>query len=156
MSNDLSAGTRVKALDFPESKQVYDHTDHLNMTGTTYSNGSPEVGVRFQAASSGRAAVTISTGMRNNTTANEDRIFCAFQVYVGDPADGVEFQSEEVKLGMSNMAAGSDDIHYGGHLTMLTGLVPGEWYYARFRHRVTLGSGTADLTYRKILVFPIP
>lgn len=156
MTNDLSAGTRVRALDFPRAVQSHDQDSVLNMSTTSYSDGTPEVAVRFQGASSGRAAVCISAGIRNNTAGNEDRIFCAFQVYVGDPADGMEFQSEEVKLGLSNMAAGSDDVHYGGHLTMLNGLIPGEWYYAKFRHRVTLGSGSADIDSRSILVFPLP
>lgn len=156
MTNDLSAGTRVKAVDFPRAQQYYDQTTQANLTSTTYETGTPEVAVRVMAPSSGRVMVTVSAGIRNNTAANQDRLFVSFRVFTGDPADNDLFQTEEVKLGLSNTGAGADDYSYGGHGTMVTGLTPGTYYYFQVRHRVTLGSGTADLAFRKILVIPIP
>lgn len=156
MTNDLSAGTRVKSLDFPRAQQVYDLTSQLNLTTTSYAVGTPEVAVRFQAPSSGRVLVTVSAGVRNNTTANEDRVFVSFRVLEGDPDDANLIQTEDAKLGLSNTAAGADDYTYSGHSSMVQGLTPGTWYYAQVRHRTTLGSGTADISFRKILVFPLP
>lgn len=156
MTNDLSAGTRVKAMDFPRAMQMVDQTTQANITSTSYTNGSPEVAVRFMAPSSGRVLVVIGGGCRNNTAANEDRVFMAFRVLTGDPADGDVYQTEEIKLGLSNPGGGSDDYAYNGHGTMVQGLTPGTWYYCQFRHRVTLGSGTADIAFRKLTVVPIP
>lgn len=156
MTNDLSAGTRVKAVDFPRAAQVTDQTSQLNMTNTTYSTGDPEVAVRVMAPSSGRVLVVVAAGIRNNTAANQDRVFVSFRVFEGDPADNDLYQTEEVKLGLSNTAAGADDYSYGGHGTMVQGLTPGTYYYFQVRHRTTLGSGTADISNRSILVTPIP
>lgn len=156
MTSDLSAGTRVKSLDFPRAQRVTDQTTQANLTSTSYGTGDPEVAVRFLAPTSGKVAVVLSAGVRNNTAANEDRVFVSFRILVGDPADADLFQTEEVKLGVSNTAAGADDFTYAGQATMVQGLTPGTYYYAQVRHRVTLGSGTADISNRSIMVFPIP
>jgi len=158
MTNDLSAGTRVKARDFPRAYQSFNQESQVNITDTSYTpaeTGDPECAVRFLAPSSGRVAVVLSAGVRNNTAANEDRVFVSFRVLEGDPADNELFQTEEVKLGISNSAAGADDFQYAGHATMVQGLTPGVHYYAQIRHRTTLGAGTADISFRKILVFPL-
>jgi hypothetical protein len=154
MTNDLSTGTRVKALDFPRAYQSYHNTTIANISTTTYTVGDPEVAVRFQAPSSGRVAVSISAGVRNNS-ANADRLFVAFRMLEGDPADSNLVQTEDVKLGVSNAATQTDDFQYGGQVTMVGGLTPGAFYYAQVRYRTTLGSGTADIAHRHILVFPV-
>lgn len=156
MTNDLSAGTRVKAVDFPRAQQVSDQTTQANIADTSYVTGTPEVAVRVMAPSSGRVMVRVGAGPRNNTAANQDRVFVSFRVFEGDPADNDLFQTEEVKLGLSNTGAGADDYSYGGHGTMVQGLTPGTYYYFQVRHRTTLGSGTADIGFRSILVTPIP
>ncbi len=160
MSHDsapLSSGTPVRALDFPPAQQVRDSTTISNITDTAYVQGTPEVAVRFQAPTSGRVAVAISAGVRNNSAANQDRLFVSFRILEGDPDDATTVQSEEVKLGISNHPiVPSDGFHYGGHVTMAGGLVPGAFYYCRVRYRTTLGSGTADISARNILVWPIP
>lgn len=156
MTNDLSAGTRVKAVDFPRAQQVSDQTTQANITDTSYVTGTPEIAVRVMAPSSGRVLVVVGAGIRNNTAANQDRVFVSFRAFEGDPADGNLFQTEEVKLGLSNTAAGADDYSYGAHGTMVQGLTPGSYYYFQIRHRTTLGSGSADISNRSILVTPIP
>lgn len=156
MTNDLSAGTRVKAVDFPRAQQVTDQTTLANISDTSYVTGTPEVAVRVMAPSSGRVMVAVSAGIRNNTSANQDRLFVSFRAFEGDPADNNLFQTEEVKLGVSNTGAGADDFSYGGHGSMVQGLTPGTYYYFQVRHRTTLGSGTADISNRSILVIPIP
>lgn len=155
MTNSLSAGTVVKALDFVPAVQSFNNTGINNLTNTTYAVGTPEVAVRFMAPSSGRVAVCLSAGTRNNG-ANADRVFVSYRILEGDPADGNLIQSDEVKRGLSNPATQADNNQYHGHVTMVDGLTPGTYYYAQVRHRTTLGSGTADIPHRCILVFPIP
>ena len=153
----LSAGTPVRALDFPPAQFNFNQTSITNVTATTYQTGDPETAVRFQAPTSGRVAVTIKAIVQNNSAANADRLFVTFRVLSGDPDDAVVFQTDEVKNGVSNAAiTPADEFRYASHTTMVSGLTPGEFYYARVRHRATLGSGTADIGYRHILVFPIP
>lgn len=155
MTNNLSAGTRVKALDFPRAWQSSQVVSVLNQSNTSYSAGTPEIAVRFMAPSSGRIAVALSAGTRNNG-ANADRIFVSFRILEGDPDDNELIQASEVKRGLSNPATQGDDYQYHGHLTMVDGLTPGSYYYAQVQHRTTLGSGTADISHRGILVWPIP
>lgn len=155
-NSPLSSGVPVRALDFPRAHQSFSQESQLNMTDTSYVNGTPEIAVRFIAPTSGRVLVVCGGGVRNNTTANEDRIFLSFRIFEGDPNDNDLIQTEEVKYGRSNTAAGNDDYQYGGHGTMVGGLTPGTFYYAQFRHRTALGSGTADIAFRSLLVIPIP
>lgn len=154
MTNNLSAGTTVRALDFTPAVQTFQTVGVNNVTATSYTAGTPEVAVRFMAPSSGRVAVILSAGTRNNG-ANADRIFVSYRILEGDPADAVLIQSDEVKRGLSNPATQADNNQYHAHGTMVDGLTPGVWYYAQVRHRTTLGSGTADIPHRGILVFPI-
>lgn len=153
----LSAGTEIRALDFPPTQHGFDQSTISNITATTYTVGTPEVAVRFLAPTTGRVAVTIKALVRNNTAANNDRLFVAFRILEGDPNDADLFQTEDVKLGISNNATNTaDEFTYGSQTTMVSGLTPGQFYYGQVRYRTTLGSGTADLAYRQITVFPIP
>lgn len=151
----LSAGVPVRAIDFPRAHFNYNQTTQSNITDTSYVTGSPETGIRFRAPSSGRVCVVLGAIVENNA-ANADRVFVAYRILEGDPDDNDLFQTEEVKFGISNAATGTDEFHYGGHATMVGGLEPGTYYYAQVRHRTTLGSGTADVGYRHLLIFPIP
>lgn len=155
MTNNLSAGTTVRALDFTPAVQTFNNTNINNISATTYTVGTPEVAVRFMAPSSGRVAVVLSAGTRNNG-ANADRIYVTYRVFEGDHANANLVQSEEVARGLSNPATQADNFQYHGHVTMVDGLTPGTYYYFQARHRTTLGSGTADISYRSLLVFPIP
>lgn len=152
---DLSAGTKVQALDFPPAKQLYMNTTVANISDTSYVVGDPEVSVSAVCPTSGRFAVVISGGLRNNA-ANADRLFLTFRVYEGDPADNVVIQQADVKYGLSNQNSQTDDFQYAGHMTLVEGLTPGTRYYFRMLHKTTLGSGTADLSHRHILVWPVP
>lgn len=151
---DLSAGTRVRALDFPRAQQVFANTSINNISSTTYTTGSPEVSVRIQAPTSGRVAVCVGAGTRNNG-ANQDRLFITYRVYEGDPDNNDLFLSSDLKRGVCNPATQGDDFQYHGHMTMVDGLTPGAYYFFQLQHRVT-GSATADLSHRHLFVFPIP
>lgn len=158
-NSPLSAGTQVRAVDFPPTATSMSDTVITNITATTYTTGAPEVGARFQAPTSGRVAITVSAGVRvDSATTPADRLFIAPQVLHGDPNDGNVILAEEVKNGVSTPGTpdATDDYAFGGKMTLLGGLVPGDFYYARVRYRTTLGNGTADLNYRSISVVPIP
>jgi hypothetical protein len=155
----LSTGTEVRAVDFPPAVSNSSDTAITNITATVYTTGTPEVGARFMAPTSGRVAITVSAGIRvDSATAPGDRIFIGYQVFVGDPADNDLLQIEEVKYGLSNIGAAdaTEDYQFGGHTAILGGLEPGTFYYARVRYRTTLGNGTADIQQRGITVIPIP
>lgn len=152
----LSAGTPVRSLDFPPAQFSFSDNDITNIAATSYTQGTDEVAVRFQAPTSGKVAVTVKCGVRNNTAANDDRLFFTFRVLVGDPADGDVFQTYEVKNGISNNATPSaDEFQYTSHTTMVSGLTPGDFYYAQTAYRTTQGTSVCDISYRHILVFPI-
>ena len=153
----LSAGNPVRAMDFPRSMQAVDRTTQLNVTGTSYATGTPEVAVRFLCPTSGRVAVTVAAGIRNNS-ATQDRVWIAFTIYEGDPNDGNQVVVEEVKYGVSNHAISdaSDDYSYQSQTSIVRGLTPGTWYYARVKHKVTTGTGSVDIAERQITVFPVP
>lgn len=153
-SSPLSAGVPFRATDFTRSKFSFAQTDINNISDTSYTVGTPEIAVRFMAPTSGRVAVVLQAGCRNNG-ANADRIFVTYRILEGDPDDGDLFQTDEVKFGRSNPATGADEHQYAGALSIVSGLTPGQFYYAQVRHRTTLGSGTADVAYRGILVFPV-
>lgn len=155
MTNNLSAGTVVKALDFVPAVQSFQDTAINNISTTSYATGSPECSVWAMAPSSGRVAVVLSGGTRNNG-ANADRIFVSYRIFEGDPNSNSLVQSEEVARGLSNPATQADNFQYHGNVTMVDGLTPGTYYYFQARHRTTLGSGTADISYRALLVFPLP
>lgn len=153
----LSAGTPVRALDFPPAQFSFNQDTIANITATTYQTGTNEVAVRFQAPTSGRVAVTVKAITQNNSAANTDRVFVTYRILTGDPDDADLFQTDEIKNGVSSAAIPeADEFRYASHTTMVSGLTPGEFYYARVRYRTTLGSNTADIGYRHILVFPIP
>lgn len=153
-SNPLSAGVPFRATDFPRSKFAFAQTDINNISATSYTVGDPEIAVRFMAPTSGRVAVVLQAGCRNNG-ANADRVFITYRILEGDPDDADLFQTDEVKYGRSNPATGGDEHQYAGALSIVSGLTPGQFYYAQVRYRTTLGSGTADIAYRGILVFPV-
>ncbi len=152
--NPLSAGVPFRATDFTRSKFAFAQTDINNISDTTYTVGTPEIAVRFMAPTSGRVAVVLGAGCRNNA-ANADRIFITYRILEGDPDDADLIQTDEVKFGRSNPATGTDGHQYGANLSIVSGLTPGQFYYAQVRYRTTLGSGTADVAYRSILVFPV-
>lgn len=156
-ASSLTAGTPARAMDFPRSMQAIDRTTQLNVTSTSYATGSPEVAVRFLAPTSGRVAVTVAAGMRNNS-ATQDRCWVAFAIFEGDPNDGNQVVVEEVKYGVSNHAISdaADDYAYQSQTTIVRGLTPGTWYYARVRHKATTGTGSVDIAERQITVFPVP
>jgi hypothetical protein len=152
---DLTAGSKVNALDFPPAVYAADGTTQSNLSNTAYAVGSPEVGVTFIAPTSGRVKITVGGGLRNNA-ANTDRVAIAPQVFVTNSA-GVEVLAPTVTRGVSSEGiASAGDFAYRSRTTLLTGLTPGQQYYARTMQVIFGSNATADLSQRDILVDPAP
>lgn len=148
-------GTFVYGVDFPPSGYDQEWTSILNITATTATVGSPEVGVSMVAPSSGKAFVSVSAGIRNNAATNE-RAVVTYRI-LEDDSNGAEVQAADDLLGVKSCGiAQSQEYQYHGNSSLVTGLTPGRLYYFQVVHRSLNGAGTADISARNILVFPVP
>lgn len=159
MGNDLLGGTRITALDYPPAVQAFDATTIANITSTTYTNGSPEVGVTFMAPTTGRVLLTTGGGVRNNS-ANNDRVFIAPQIFLGTSSAGTEILAPSApQYGISSGGGQTnDDYQFHSRTSLITGLTPGATYYVRTMHAQVNNSGatssTSDLSGRSLVVVP--
>lgn len=152
---DISGGSNVYGKDMPPAAFDLDWTTIANITSTSYITGTPEVGVNFTAPTSGRVLIAIGCGLRNNSAANTDRVIVTFILYE-DSANGPVVTAASAFGGVTmNGTALASEFHYVGGFDMEEGLTPGRNYYAQVVHRVTTGSGTADLASRNIAVIPL-
>lgn len=155
---DISDGMVVHAGDFPPSAFDSDDTGITNLTNGTYVSGAPEVGVTFTAPTSGRVRLTVGGGLRDSS--GVDRVFISPQVFQGVDASGVEILTPSVTNRGCGSVGSSTEFSYFSRTSLLTGLTPGEVYYARVMHTVSAGgtspNGTADIGSRDITVIPVP
>ena len=151
------AGSVVTALELPPAVQAYNATQINNPTNSNYVAGTPEVGVTFTAPASGRVLLIVGGGVGNSAG---NRILLSPQVFRGPDASGVEIVSPYVvERGFSSNNAAASGFHYGTRETMLSGLIPGETYYARVMYAVATADNkgnTSDIASRQITVVPIP
>lgn len=151
---DLLAGSKIRAADFPETVYAQDTTANDNVSSTSYVTGVPEVGVTFIAPTTGRVKISVGASMRNDA-ANTDRVAVTAQVFQTN-ASGTEVLAPTVFRGVSTdgIASAGNYCTYG-HTTLLTGLTPGQQYYARTM-QIKFGSAgtTPDIAMRDILVEP--
>lgn len=149
--------TNVKAWDSPPSVSNYDDTILANVTTSAYFQGVPEVGVTFVAPTSGRVAITVGGGLRDNGSI-ASRIFLAPQVFT-ENSDGTEVLSPSVgPRGVSSLHEATDFM-YISRTSLLTGLTAGNVYYARVMYSmstqpVSPATPTADIASREIAVGP--
>lgn len=151
---DLAPGGQAYGRDFPPSGFDLDWTSQLNISSTSYVSGTPSVGVNVTAPTSGRVLVCVSCGARNNG-ANTDRVIVTYRV-LEDGSEGAVVTSESAYRGVTSIGIGSEEYRYVGTFALEEGLTPGRSYYFQVRHRVTAGSGTADIASRSIAVIPVP
>jgi hypothetical protein len=153
---ELKPGDTLSADWWPESVEAESGTDNNNVTSTSFIAGSPEVGVQFVAARSGRAAVCVSGAMVEQSAG--DRLFLSFQVYRGTSASGTLVYDARTVTGIcthgDTTAAGGQE-ESKGNMTMVDGLTPGSTHYARIVHSTEAGT-TNDVTHRRITVIPLP
>lgn len=141
------AGQISRAVDWPAEVEAIDGTTITGISGTNWQPGSPEVVVSFVAPTSGRVRVTawmhgdVNTGpyIILSFEASTDQAFTApFKTGSFDDAARVSVSSQE-------SAAGS---------RLVSGLSPGQTYWARTVHRTSSGSDDADIGRRSIHVRP--
>lgn len=158
----MAIGTEIKAGDeiskdwWPESVEAQDATTISNITSTSFIPGTPELGVGFISAKTGRCAVCVSAGMFEQSAG--DRLFVSFEVYEGTSASGTLVRSARTGNGISthgDTTAGGSGEMVKGNMTMVEGLTPNVDHYARVVHSVD-GGTTNDLRQRRITVIPLP
>lgn len=151
---DLTAGSRIMAVDTPPAVYTMDTTVLANLSDTSYTPGSPEVGVTFTAPTTGRVLLTIGGGLRNNGS-NSDRVALAPQVFEGADATGTEVLAPTAYRGISSEGiTTAGDFAYRGRTTLLDGLTAGQQYYARVMYIIFGSNATCDISARDILVAP--
>ncbi len=144
-------GTVVRGQDAPATAWAQDDLSQLNITSTAYIPGTPEVAVTFTAPTSGKVRITVGGGIRDN--GGTDRAYIVPQVFRGPASAGAEILAPSV----TNRGYGSvpsSEYAHGSRTSLLTGLVPGETYYARVVFATAGGTGTADISCREISVSP--
>lgn len=152
---DITDGEIVLARDIPPAVMAQDNTILLQLTNTTYATGTPEVGTTFVAPTSGRVVIVVGGGARDNGTG--DRVFLSPQVFIGTDASLDEVLAPTVFRGFGS-DDGTTEFMYASRSSLLTGLTPGQVYYARAVHLTTPGTDpdTADINSREIIVSPVP
>lgn len=149
---EIFAGDEISGDWWPTSVRAVEATDHLNITSTSFTAGSPECSTAFTAPLSGRVLVGVTAEMRNDDTAG-NRVFVSFEIRLGSSAGAVH-TAANVSRGVSttgDTTASAFMIH--GNLSMVDALTPGSTYFVRTMHRVD-GGTTNDIGYRRVIVIP--
>jgi hypothetical protein len=149
---DLTAGSKVKALDTPPTvSDVENGTFTFDATtyGTDHDSGTyADCGAAFVACSTGRAMVLWRAQPLNNTGGQST--FCSYVIRTG----AVVGSGSSVVAAADSRAlehAGTDTPQ-AGTFDLVSGLTPGDTYNVRLEHRVTGGVGT--LLNRSVAVAP--
>jgi hypothetical protein len=150
---EIQAGDEIHSDWWPAAVENDDTTNFLDITSTSYTAGSPECSVLFEAPRSGRVAVCIAAGLQNQDAG--DRVFLSWECYLGTSASGTLVQSAVDTHGVSTSGGPSSLEGTWANMVMLQGLTPGATYFARTMHRVD-GGTTNDVHQRRIIVFPLP
>lgn len=150
---DIEAGDLIETGWWPESVQVQENTDQLNVTSTTSIAGSPECSTTFIAPMSGRVGVVVSAEMRNDDTAG-NRLFVQFEIRLGSSAGAVH-TAVSVTRGVSTTGdLTASQFMVFGNMSMVEDLTPGSTYFIRTMHRVD-GGTTNDIGHRRLVVIPL-
>ena len=148
---DITAGSTVKAQDFPPSQTSLDTTIQDDVSSTSYIAGSPELGVTFEGPTSGKVVVIVSAGAR---TAADQVVLVSFQIFE-DNSSGTEIVAPSADQAFRVYSSNAGKYASGSYTTMVTGLTAGQTYYARTMHRVDGGSTNNDIRHREISVYPV-
>jgi hypothetical protein len=148
---NILVGAPIVAADRPSSVWAVDTTANNDISSTAYIAGTPQVSVTFAAPTSG--AVLLSVGLAASDSAG-NRVHLAPEVRVGSVAGAVVLAADVAARGVGIPGEVTAATHRG-RTTLLTGLTPGQVYFARTMHKVS-GGTTADVVMRSITVVPTP
>lgn len=149
---DLLAGSTIQALDTPPGTYAFDTTDQLNIASTTYIDGTPILAVTFVAPTTGRVWVTTGATIRSGT-AGAERVHVTPEIRVSN-SGGTVVAGPDVDL--HGVYGGGVITQYVTHTrrVLITGLTPGQTYYAHLVHRSTNASNGDDIGGRELSVEP--
>lgn len=151
-------GNSVYGVDMPPTAFDQDWTVIANIASSSYAASQtdvPEVGVAFQAATSGRALLCLSAGVRNNAATNE-RVVVSYKLYE-DSSSGNNTVAASADNGIISIGvASSQEFQYLCTYDLLSGLTPGRQYYAQVVYRSINAAGTGDISSRQITIIPMP
>lgn len=150
---DIEAGELIETGWWPESVQVQENTDQLNVTSTTSIAGSPECSTTFVAPLSGRVAVVVSAEMRNDDTAG-NRLFVQFEIRLTNSSGAVHTAATVVRGVSTTGDLTASQFMTFGNMSMVETLNPGATYFIRTMHRVD-GGTTNDIGHRRLVVIPL-
>ena len=153
---DIRPGDDISAEWWPDSVEAFSTLQISNITSTSWIPGTPEVGVQFVSARTGRAGVCVSAGMTEQSAG--DRLFVSFEVYEGTSASGTLVRSVRAGNGIStsgDTTAGGSAEQVHGNMALVDGLTPFVDHYARIVFQVDAGT-TNDVRHRRITVIPLP
>ncbi len=145
---DREIGNTIASADTPRTVYSRDLSQLTNLSNSMQI-GTPEIGVRFVAPSTGRVLITVGGGARDAT--NDGRIFFAPQVLADNLVDEVLAAAVAI-YGYGTPGSNSDYV-FGSRTGLLSGLTPGRTYYARVM--VQAETTSADLIFRDISVEPV-
>lgn len=151
---DILAGLQIETAWWPESVQVQENTDQLDITSTAYTAGSPECSTTFTAPMSGRIGVVVAAEMRNDDTAG-NRVNVTFELRLGSTSAGTLIVSPVVVRGVGTTGdTTASQFMTNGNMTMVEGLTAGSTYFIRAMHKVD-GGTTNDIGHRRLVVIPL-
>lgn len=154
-------------LDFPPAVSAFDATYISNVSSSTYSAGTPEVGVYFTCPLSSRLMVTVHGGARDNT--NDNRLFMSVQIFKTD-ANGEEIMAPSVPINGWGTPGTNAGMMYASRTFFVDGLTFtggagaalegnlqfGQTYYARVMYSAEVTtSSSVDIANRGIIVEPV-
>ncbi|MGI5155833.1 hypothetical protein [Microbispora sp. CA-102843] len=151
---DTLVGATVKVADFPSAAGAADLSPLDNITSTTYIQGSPIVAATFVAPTSGAVLLSVGLAARDNNTGSASRVHLAPEVRLNNASGAVVLAADVNTRGVGTPGE-SIDFAYRSRTTLLTGLTPGQTYYAQTLHKVS-GGTTADIGVRDITITPTP
>lgn len=139
------AGQIFKALDAPVEDE--DGTD-VNSTSTTFEAGSPVVSVTFNGPPSGKVIVTVYAQLE---CVSPSSAYCGFEIRETNASGTI------VVAASQDVAAAKQEADFAAssRRKLITGLTPGQLYYAQTMHRTSNGANAATLFHRAILVEPV-
>lgn len=141
----------------PPTETANDETYQIELTNTAYAPGTPEIGTTFLAPPSGRVRITVGGGLSDNGGSARDRIILTVQLWTVNTDGSEVIQPVEAPRALISCANNSLPA-YGCTVSMAEGLTPGQLYYIRLMHATSAGTDpdTADITYRSVIVIPMP
>jgi|SRR5690606_16067621 len=148
---DATAGSRVKALDWPPTVYAQDNTNISGISSDDYTTGGhPLVAVTFTANTFGKILLTVGGCGRGD--GQDTRLDLAPQIFLGTNASGEEILAPAVFNRGLTFPEGNVYVCHS-RTTRLQGLEPGATYFARLVHK-KVGNTTGDFARRELVITP--